>query len=81
MKRWHQIALITAGAIALFPLVLRVLFPNYFEAARCVGTLPNGDVVKARGEECKNPAFESVVFIGQDEDGNIVVEGEAVLEP
>ena len=79
-ERWHKIALI-ALAIAIFPFGLRILFPNYFEAARCVAMLPNGDVVKARGDECKNPAFESVVIIGQDDDSNIQVEGDAVVEP
>lgn len=81
MKRWHKIALITVGAIALLPLILRILFPNYFETVRCVATLPNGEMVKASGDECNNPAFESVVIIGQDDDGNLQVEGDAIFDP
>lgn len=79
MKRWHKIALIGL-AIALVPLLFRIAFPNYFESVRCVATLPSDEVVKARGDECKNPEFESVVILSLDEDGNVQVDRDAVVE-
>lgn len=76
----HKIALAIVGAIALLavvPTVGTVLLGG--SQVRCVGTNDAGELVKARGEMCDR--LSDVVIVEQDQDGNIVVEGDAVVEP
>lgn len=81
MKRWHKITLIMVGGVATARLALHIHFPNHSESVRCVAMLPNGELVQARGPECENPEFKSVVFLTLDEDGNLKVDGDAVFGP